>query len=255
MTTKPTVFFIGAGPGDPELITLKGHKIIGQADVIIFAGSLVNPQVFAHHATDAQLYDSAHMNLGEIIDVMHKAAVAEQTVARIHTGDPAIYGSIREQMEALDKWNIGYEVVPGVSSFTAAASVLKRELTVPEISQSVICTRFEGRTPVPELEKIELLASHQTSMAIFLSVHMLDELTAKLMEHYPTNTPVAVVEKATWPDQRIISGTVSNIAQKVKEADVRKTAMILVGAFLGNEFNNSKLYDAKFTHEYRKGTE
>ena len=248
------IYFIGAGPGNPELITLKGHRLIASADVIIYAGSLVNPEVFAHCKETAKVHNSATMDLQEIIQVMTDAVLANLSVARIHTGDPSIYGSIREQIEELDKLNIRYEVVPGVSSFTAAASVLCREFTVPEISQTVICTRFEGRTPVPELEQIELLASHQTSMAIFLSVQMMGALVAKLTTHYPSNTPIAVIEKATWVDQRIIKGTLADIAQKVEQAGIRKTAMILVGRFLGDEFNNSKLYDAHFTHEYREGS-
>jgi precorrin-4/cobalt-precorrin-4 C11-methyltransferase len=251
MSTK--VYFIGAGPGDPELLTLKGHRIIGGADVIIYAGSLVNPKVFAHCNAAAQIHNSAEMDLAQIIAVMEAAHANGQSVARIHTGDPSIYGSIREQMEELDKLAIGYEVVPGVSSFTAAASVLAKEFTVPEISQTVICTRFEGRTPVPELERIELLASHRTSMAIFLSVHMMADLVTQLTKHYPVTTPIAVVEKATWPDQCVVRGTLADIAEKVCLAGIKKTAMILVGDFLGNGYNNSKLYDTQFTHEYRKG--
>lgn len=247
------VYFIGAGPGDPELITLKGHKAIGGADVIIYAGSLVNPQVLANCGKEAVIYNSAEMDLPEIIEVMKKACAQGLSVARVHTGDPSIYGSIREQIEELDKLQIGYEVIPGVSSFTAAASVLCKEFTVPEISQTVICTRFEGRTPVPDLEQIELLASHKTSMAIFLSVHMMEKLVEKLTKHYSDSTPIAVIEKATWADQRVVRGTLNDIALKVKEAGIRKTAMILVGDFLGTEYNNSKLYDAGFTHEYRQG--
>jgi precorrin-4/cobalt-precorrin-4 C11-methyltransferase len=247
------IYFIGAGPGDPELITLKGYRIIGEADVIIYAGSLVNPKVFAHCKSSAEIYNSAEMDLHQIIDIMRSAHSKNLLVARIHTGDPSIYGSIREQIEELDQLNIGYKVIPGVSSFTAAASVLAKEFTVPEISQTVICTRFEGRTPVPELEKIELLASHKTSMAIFLSVHMINDLVAQLTKHYSSATPIAVVEKATWPDQCIVRGTLGDIAEKITKAQIRKTAMILVGDFLGDKYNNSKLYDSGFTHEYRKG--
>ncbi len=248
-----TVYFIGAGPGDPELLTLKGHRIIGQADIIIYAGSLVNPEVIAHRKSEARVYNSAGMNLKEITDLMIEAAEKGLTLARVHTGDPSIYGSIREQIEVIESCNVTYEVIPGVSSFVASAAALGKEFTVPEISQTVICTRFEGRTPVPDPEQIELLASHQTSMAIFLSVQMMGSLCERLMTHYPANTPVAVVEKATWPEQRIIRGTLADIAEKVSEANIRKTAMILVGRFLGEEYNYSKLYDATFTHEYRKG--
>lgn len=245
------VYFIGAGPGDPELITLKGHKMIGQADVIIYAGSLVNPQVLANRRAESEVHNSAHMDLDEIITVMQQAVSQNKSVARVHTGDPSIYGSIREQIEELDKLNITYEVVPGVSSFVAAASVICKEFTVPEISQTVICTRFEGRTPVPELEQIHLLAAHKTSMAIFLSVGMMDKLVLELTKHYDPKTPVVVVEKATWPEERVVSGTLATIAQKVAEASITKTAMILVGDFLGKDFNYSKLYASDFTHEYR----
>jgi precorrin-4/cobalt-precorrin-4 C11-methyltransferase len=250
---QANVYFIGAGPGDPELITMKGYRIIGEAEVIIYAGSLVNPQVFAHCRSNAEIHNSASMDFDAIIGVMKTAYDKGRTVARIHTGDPSIYGSIREQTEALDKLHISYMVIPGVSSFTAAAAVLAKEFTVPEISQTVICTRFEGRTPVPELEKMELLASHKTSMAIFLSVHMIGDLVAQLTKHYNSSTPIAVVEKATWPDQRIIRGTLADIAGKIAESQIRKTAMILVGDFLGSHYNHSKLYDTEFTHEYRKG--
>lgn len=248
---KSKVYFIGAGPGNPELITLKGHRMIGEADVIIYAGSLVNPEVLANRKASSLMYNSAEMDLEEIIAVMQKAHTEGLSVARVHTGDPSIYGSIREQIEELDKLNISYEVVPGVSSFTAAASVLCKEFTVPEISQTVICTRFEGRTPVPELERMELLASHQTSMAIFLSVQMIGDLVSQLTKHYPITTPIAVIEKATWADERVIRGTLNDIAHKIAEAGIKKTAMILVGNFLGSDYNNSKLYAADFSHEYR----
>jgi precorrin-4/cobalt-precorrin-4 C11-methyltransferase len=247
------IYFVGAGPGDPDLITLKGYKIIAEAEVIIFAGSLVNPKVFAHCRSTAEIHNSAERDLPAIVQVMTAAYHQGKLVARIHTGDPSIYGSIREQIEELDKRQIAYEVIPGVSSFTAAAAALSKEFTVPEISQTVICTRFEGRTPVPELEQIELLAAHKTSMAIFLSVHMIDDLVAQLTKHYPTSTPIAVVEKASWPDQRIVQGTLADIAKKILAAGIRKTAMILVGDFLGDSYHNSKLYDSAFTHEYRKG--
>jgi precorrin-4/cobalt-precorrin-4 C11-methyltransferase len=250
---QPKVYFIGAGPGDPELITVKGQRLVSQADVIIYAGSLVNPAIIDCRKPEAIVYNSATMDLPEIIDVMQQTIAQGQSLARVHTGDPSIYGSIREQIEDLDRLSIPWEVIPGVSSFVGAASVLGREFTVPEISQTVICTRMEGRTPVPELESIESLATHQASMAIFLSVQMIDELCTRLLTSYPADTPVAVVEKATWPDQRHITGTLTDISEKVKQAGIRKTAMILVGRFLGDTYNNSKLYDAHFTHEYRKG--
>jgi len=245
------VIFIGAGPGDPELLTLKGKKAIDSADVIIYAGSLVNPQVLDDRKPTAKVYDSAGMNLQEQIDVMLDAVKQGQSVARVHTGDPSIYGSIREQIEELKKQDIAYRVIPGVSSFLAGAAAVKREFTVPGISQTVICTRMEGRTPVPDLEQIELLASHKTSMAIFLSVGMIEKLVERLTVHYPKETPVAVIEKASWADERKAEGTLETIAQIVKNAGITKTAMILVGDFLGDYYENSKLYDAGFSHEYR----
>ncbi len=249
------VQFIGAGPGDPELITVKGQKAIDNADVIIYAGSLVPHAVIATRKADTEVYNSASMDLTEIIDVITNAVANKKTVARVHTGDPSIYGSIREQIEELDKLNIQYEVIPGVSSFVASAAALKSEFTVPGISQTVICTRMEGRTPVPELESIELLASHKTSMCIFLTVHMIDKLVDKLLTHYSPDTPVAVVQRASWPDQKIVKGTLTNIAQLVTNNNINKTAMILVGNFLGSYYENSLLYASNFTHEYRNAKE
>jgi precorrin-4/cobalt-precorrin-4 C11-methyltransferase len=247
-----TVYFIGAGPGDPELITLKGKRLIESADIIIYAGSLVNPEVIAGREPGCQVYDSAKMDLPEIIHVMAEAMKDGKSVARVHTGDPSLFGAIREQMEELDKLGIGYEVVPGVSSFTAAAAAIQKEFTVPGISQTVICTRVEGRTPVPANEKLSLLASHKTSMAIFLSVQMIEEVVSELLVHYPPQTPVAIVEKASWPEQRIAQGTLITIAAKAREMGMNKTAQILVGNFMAPEFNNSLLYDPNFSHEFRK---
>lgn len=245
------VIFVGAGPGDPELITIKGQRAVEEADVIIYAGSLVNPEVLAKRKAAAVVHNSAEMTLDQVISVM-KAAIAEgKNVARVHTGDPSIYGAIREQIDRLDELGIPCHVIPGVSSFVASAAALRKEFTLPEISQTVICTRLEGRTPVPEAEQLEKLASHQASMAIFLSVQMIDEVVARLCTHYSPDTPVAIVEKATWPDQRIIQGTLADIGDKVREAGIRKTAQILVGRFLGDQYALSKLYDPSFTHEYR----
>ena len=247
------VYFIGAGPGDPELITVKGKRLIEESDVIIYAGSLVNPEVLAGAKPTAKIYNSATMTLPEVIEVMKEAQAEGRQVARVHTGDPSIYGAHREQMVRLDELGIAYEVVPGVSSLLAAAAALKREYTLPEVSQTVILTRMEGRTPVPEREKIESLASHQATMAIFLSVGQLDQLVRRLMEGgYPENTEAAVVYKASWPDQKIVRGTLSDIDGKVKAAGIRKTALVLVGRFLGDDFALSKLYDENFTHEFRE---
>ena len=251
---KNTVYLIGAGPGDPELITLKGKRLIGEADIIIYAGSLVNKEVLADHKEDAEIYNSASMTLDDVIEVITKGVNEGKKVVRVHTGDPAIYGAIREQMDRLEEEDIPFEVVPGVSSFTASASVLKKEFTLPDVSQTVICTRLEGRTPVPEKEKLESLAAHHASMAIFLSVQMIDEVAERLMTQYEPTTPIAVIQRATWEDQKVVLGTLETIADKVKEAGITKTAQILVGDFLGDKYSLSKLYDPSFTHEYRTAT-
>ena len=195
------------------------------------------------------------MNLEEVIEVTVKGVKDNKLVARVHTGDPSIYGAIREQMDILDDFDIEYEVIPGVSSFVASAAAIKKEFTLPDVSQTVICTRLEGRTPVPENESLELLASHKASMAIFLSVQMIETVVEKLMKHYERDTPVAVIQKATWPDEKIVMGTLENIAEKVKEENITKTAQILVGWFMGDKYSKSKLYDKTFTHEYRTGVE
>lgn len=248
------VLFIGAGPGDPDLITIKGNKAINEADVIIYAGSLVNPQVLAGRKESALVYDSAGMNLDEVLEVSIEAVNKGLTVARVHTGDPSIYGAIKEQMDALEKESIDFDVIPGVSSFCGAAAAIKKEFTLPTVSQTVILTRVEGRTPVPEKESLESLAAHQASMALFLSVGMIDKVVTRLKTSYPPTTPIAVIQKATWEDERIIIGTLDTIAELVKEADIRKTAQILVGDFIDCDYEKSKLYDKTFTHEYRKGT-
>ena len=247
------VYFVGAGAGDPELLTIKGKRLIDNADVVIYAGSLVNPEVLKDVKKDCAVYDSAGMKLEEVLDVMKAAEAEGKTTVRVHTGDSSIYGAIREQLDALDKLNIEHEVVPGVSSFLAAAAAMQKEYTLPDVTQTVILTRMEGRTPVPERESIEELAKHRATMVLFLSVGMIDELVMKLKTSYPETTPVAVVYKASWPDQKIIYGTLSDIAAKVKEAGIKKTALVTVGDFLGNEYELSKLYDKTFTHEYRQG--
>ncbi len=246
-----TVYIVGAGPGDPQLMTLRGKSLVEQADVLIYAGSLVNPEVMQWRKDDAQIYNSATMTLDEVIDVMKKSVAADKMVVRLHTGDPSIYGAIKEQMDKLDELHIDSVVVPGVSSFVASAAALKKEFTLPNVSQTVICTRMEGRTPVPEKESLDKLASHRASMAIFLSVQMIEQVVEKLTVHYPVTTPVAVVQRATHSDQKIILGRLENIAKKVKEANITKTAQILVGDFLDTEYELSKLYDASFAHEYR----
>ena len=250
------ISFIGAGPGDPELLTIKGKKRIDSADVIIYAGSLVNPDVLSGHKEGAKIYNSALMDLDEVIEVMEKAEKDGKKCVRVHTGDPAIYGAHREQMDRLDALGIKYEVIPGVSSFLGTAAVLNKEYTLPGKSQTVILTRMEGRTPMPPGEKLEDLARHQASMVIFLSVGFLDEMTEQLKAGgYPETTPVAVVYKATWPDQKIVIGTIADIAAKVKAAGITKTALTVVGDFLGDEYDLSKLYDKHFTTEFRQAKE
>lgn len=245
------IYFIGAGPGDPDLITVKGKKILEQADVVIYAGSLVNQKLLECTGKGCTIYNSAGMTLEQVLGVMEQADARGGCVARLHTGDPSIYGAIREQMDELDRKNIKYEVIPGVSSFFAAAAALKKEYTLPGVTQTVILTRMEGRTDVPGKEDIELLSSHRATMVIFLSVHMIEELVNKLKAGYGSNTPIAVVYKASWPEQKIIRGTLDNISELVKREGVRKTALVVVGDFLGDEYELSKLYDRNFSHEYR----
>ena len=245
------VVFVGAGPGDPELITLKGRRLLDAADIIVYAGSLVNTALLED--VTASCHDSATLNLDEIARLLIDGYLAGQRVVRLHTGDPAIYGAIREQMQELDKAQVPYEVVPGVSSAFAAAAALKKELTVPEVTQTVIFTRQAGRTPVPPAESLKNLAAIQATMCIFLSVSMIDAVVNDLLAGgYPPVTPVAVVVRASWPDQQILRGTLTNIAEKINEANIRKTAMIIVGAALDDDSRIvSKLYDAAFSHEYR----
>ncbi|MDY6011548.1 precorrin-4 C(11)-methyltransferase [Clostridium sp.] len=243
------VYFIGAGPGDVDLITVKGRQILEKADIVIYAGSLVSSEHMNFCKKDAKIYNSAKMNLDEVIKVMTENK--DKIIVRLHTGDPSIYGAIKEQMDELDKYNIEYEVIPGVSSFTAAASAIKKEFTLPSITQTVILTRVEGRTKVPETEDLEKLASIGASMAIFLSISMIDKVVEKLRRGYGRNVNIAVVERATWEDQRILIGTLDDISEKVKEAGITKCAQILVGDFIDCEYEKSKLYDKTFSHMFR----
>ena len=248
------VIFIGGGPGDPELLTMKAYNVIKKADVIIYAGSLVNKDVLNSAKNDALIKNSASMNLDEILDLMEESVKKSKLVARVHTGDPAIYGAIGEQMEGLKQRKIAFEIIPGVSSFFAAAAALETELTLPEVSQTVIITRPEGRTPKPSSEAISKLAEHQATMCIFLGVQMIENVVKDLLTHYKPETPVAVVQKASWPDQKIVRGTLNDISGKVQASGITKTAMIIVGDVLNTKgITPSKLYDRSFTHEYRKG--
>lgn len=246
------VYFIGAGPGDPELLTIKGKKIIDSADVIIYAGSLVNREVLRDIKSGAKVYNSATMHLEEVIEVMKEAEKKNLMTARVHTGDPAIFGAHREQMDALEREGIEFCVIPGVSSFVAAAAALKKEYTLPEETQSIILTRMEGRTPMPEKESIEAFAKHQATMVIFLSANRIEELVEQLQTSYPVDTPIALVYKASWPEEKIIQGNLGNIAELVRKANITKTGLIVVGRFLGDQYALSKLYDKHFSHEYRE---
>lgn len=247
------VYFIGAGPGDVDLITVKGRDILSKADIVIYAGSLVNSEHLEFCIASAKIYNSASMTLEDVIEVIKKGEEENKLIVRLHTGDPAIFGAIKEQMDELDKLNIDYKVIPGVSSFTAAAASIKKEFTLPEVSQTVILTRIEGRTSVPEKEDIEKLASIGASMAIFLSISMIDKVALKLRRGYGRNVPIAVIERATWEDERVITGTLDDIAEKVKAANITKCAQILVGDFIDCSYEKSKLYDKSFTHMFREG--
>ncbi|MDZ4994305.1 precorrin-4 C(11)-methyltransferase [Clostridium perfringens] len=250
------LYFIGAGPGAVDLITVRGRNLLEKADVVIYAGSLVSKEHLDVCKEGVKIYNSASMTLEEVIDVIKENDGKEKVIVRLHTGDPSIYGAIKEQMDELDKFNIEYEVVPGVSSFTAAASAIKKEFTLPSVTQTVILTRVEGRTPVPEKEDLEKLASIGASMALFLSISMIDKVVEKLKRGYGRgDVPIAVISRATWDDQEIIVGTLENISEKVKEAGINKCAQILVGDFIDCDYEKSLLYDKHFTHMFRKGIE
>ncbi len=246
------IAFVGAGPGDVELITIKGQRLLANADTIVYAGSLINIELL--HDSNAEKIDSSGLHLNQIIEVMVAAWKTGKKVVRLHTGDPSIYGAIKEQMQLLDEKGISYFMVPGVSAAFGAAASLKKELTLPEVSQTVIITRMEGRTPVPELEKLPGLASHQATMMIFLSVSMIEKVAEALKQGgYPDTTPVAVVQKATWKDEKIVRGTLSTIAQQVRAENISKTAMICVGQVFDDKRikKMSKLYDQEFSHGTR----
>lgn len=249
------VFIVGAGPGDPELITVKGQRLLKKADVIIYAGSLVNPAILNVAKAGAEIFNSASMTLPKVIEKIEEAVQNGKIVVRLHTGDPAIYGAIQEQMDELKKRKIAFEVVPGVSSFLATAAALRQEYTLPDISQTVIVTRNEGRTPVPERESLRSLAAHHATMCIFLSVHMLSDVVKELLAGgYEPETPIAIVHKASWPEQKIVRATLETIADKVKEEQITRTAMIVVGWCLGADYSLSRLYAPEFSHMFRQAS-
>lgn len=247
------VNFVGAGCGAADLITVRGKSLIEQADVIVYAGSLVNPQLLEYAKKDCQIHNSAYMTLEQVIDVIKAAEHEEKMTVRLHTGDPSLYGAIREQMDRLDKLGIKYDICPGVSSFCGAAAALRAEYTLPDVSQTVIITRMAGRTPVPEKESIAALAAHNATMVIFLSTGLLKELSAELIRGgYKPDTPAAIVYKASWADQKVCRCTVEDLAQTAADNGITKTALICVGYFLGNDYSLSKLYDKSFETEFRK---
>ena len=249
------VHFVGAGPGAPDLITLRGAALLKQADVIIYAGSLVNPALLELAREDCEIHNSAKMTLEQVIGVLKQAEAAGKTTVRLHTGDPCVYGAIREQMDALDELGISYDDVPGVSSFCGAAAALRAEYTLPGVSQSVIITRLAGRTPVPDAESLSSMASHGASMAVFLSSGMLGRVQEELLKGaYTEDTPAALVYKATWPEEKTVRCTVGTLAQAGEAHGISKTALVLVGNFLDSPYEKSKLYDPTFTTEFREAS-
>ena len=248
------VHFVGAGPGAPDLITLRGAELLKTADVIIYAGSLVNPALLGLAKTDCTIYNSAEMTLEQVLSAVQQAEASGKTTVRLHTGDPCLYGAIREQMDALDALGISHDDTPGVSSFCGAAAALNAEYTLPGVSQSVIITRLAGRTPVPERENLAALAAHGATMVLFLSAALLDGVQAELLKGaYTEMTPAAIVYKATWPEEKIVHCTVGTLAESGAAAGIRNTALVLVGDFLGSDYQRSKLYDPSFTTGYRRG--
>ena len=250
------VHFVGAGSGAPDLITLRGKKFLEEADVVIYAGSLVNPQLLEYTKENCEIYNSAKMTLEEVLDVIFAAEEKGLTTVRLHTGDPSLYGAIREQMDVLEEKNIAFDYCPGVSSFCGAASALNLEYTLPDVSQSVIITRMEGRTPVPEKESIQSFAAHHATMVVFLSTGMLEELSRRLIEGgYTADTPAAIVYKATWPQEEAYVCTVATLKQTSREHNITKTAIVLVGDVIAHRhYEKSRLYAPDFSTEYRKAS-
>ena len=249
------VHFVGAGPGAPDLLTLRGAKLLSEAGCIIYAGSLVNPALLGMAREGCSIYNSAEMTLEQVLEAIRAAEAAGQDTVRLHTGDPCVYGAIKEQMDALDAAGIPWDDTPGVSSFCGAAAAVGAEYTLPGVSQSVIITRLAGRTPVPERESLAAMASHGASMVIFLSAGMLDKVQNELLQGaYTPDTPAAIVYKATWPDEKVFRCTIGTLEQTARENNITKTALITVGGFLGSEYERSKLYDPTFTTEFREAS-
>lgn len=246
------IYFIGAGPGDPELLTIKATKVIKKADVIIYAGSLVSKDILKFARKNTLIYDSAGMPLEDVLQIFTNAKSTDKIVARIHSGDPSVYGAIQEQMDWCKKQKIDYAVIPGISSYQASAASLKQELTLPAVSQTVILTRISGRTKVPVKEDLQKLAKIKATIVIFLSIQQIDKVVRKLKQGYRLDTPVAVIEKVSCPDERKIMGTLQDITKKVKDAGIKRQALIIVGDVLRKKYQKSKLYDKDFEHAFRK---
>lgn len=250
------VHFVGAGPGGPDLITLRGAELLGRADCVVYAGSLVNPALLGLVREGVPVYNSAQMTLEQVLEVLEETHRRGGDTVRLHTGDPCLYGAIREQMDRLDALSLPYDVTPGVSSFCGAAAALQAEYTLPDVSQSVIITRMAGRTPVPEGEALRKMASHGCTMVLFLSTGLLEDVERELLAGgaYTPDTPAAIVYKATWPDEKVFRCTVGTLAQTALDNHITKTALITVGGFLGTDYERSKLYDPSFTHGFREAT-
>ena len=246
------VYFVGAGPGAPDLITLRGARLLGEADVVIYAGSLVNPELLSYCRPGTEVYNSAKMTLPQVVEVIRQAEEEGRTTVRLHTGDPSLYGAIREQIDALKKLGIEWEICPGVSSMSAAAAALSAEYTLSGVSQTVIITRIAGRTPVPEKESLRNLAQAGATMVLFLSIAYVRKVQEELLlGAYTQDTPCAVVCRASWPGQKIVRGRLGDLAKMTQEEDIRKTALIIAGDVLGDDYELSKLYDEHFSTEYR----
>ncbi len=252
MATKQKIYFIGAGPGDPELITIKGKRLLMEADVVVYAGSLVNPVVLEYAKKGCELHDSAKLSLPEIAKVLLDGYKQDKRVVRLASGDPSIFGAVEEMGEVLSAEDIEFEVVPGVSSFTAAAAALKSELTVPELTQTIILTRAEGRTKMPPKEKLEELAKHECTLVLFLSAVLAKSAQEKLLTAYPAETPIAIVYKASWPEQQIYRGELSELSQIMRDQKITMTALIFVGRCLTAKGFKSRLYDENFSHAFRR---
>lgn len=246
------VYFIGSGPGDPELLTVKAKKLLESADIVVYAGSLINPELLKLAKKGAELLDSARMTLEQVTGVFSRARDESKIVARLHSGDLCLFSALQEQVDWCLQRNIDFEVVPGVSAYSAACASLGQELTLPGVSQTVILSRLGGRTPVPQREELRKLAMSKATMVIFLSGHRIDEVVAQLAEGYGADTPVAIVAKASWPEEQVVRGTLGDIVERLKKKNLSRTAVIIVGEVLNRKYGRSRLYHGEFGHSFRK---